>query len=109
MTKIERAKAAALARCCFGFFNDKQRFVDGLNWLAQHSPETALSPRQKWFLDGLLWQFRKQLAGRTEGFELPTERPDEAAYMKPKDRPIPAQASLLAAETQPSLLDAAPR
>ncbi len=95
MTKIERAKAAALAKCRLGCFNGDPRFVEGLNWLADHSPDTQLSPRQKWYLDGLLWKYRKQLAGRVEGFDLPTAMPEEAAYMKPSPGEPAAQASLI--------------
>ena len=94
MTKIEQAKAVALGKCRLGCFSSERSFVKGLNWLVEHSADTDLTFRQKWFLDSLLWRYRKQLAGREEGFELPTEMPREEAY-QPGPRKAPAQASLI--------------
>lgn len=80
MNRQERAKALALARCSLPRFSGEPRFVRGLVWLAQHSPDTALTPRQKWWLDCLVYRHRGQLAGREEGFEIPTDLPQEQDY-----------------------------
>lgn len=94
MTKIEIAKTVALGKCRLGVWCGERRFVQGLAWLSEHSADTDLSWRQKWYLDGLLWRYRKQLAGREEGFVLPTSMPLEESY-QPNPRKPPAQASLI--------------
>lgn len=90
MNRDQVAKVRALAECRLGVWCGEPRFVRGLLWLADHSPETVLSWRQRWYLDGLVYRYRKQLAGRELGFEIPTEAPREDDYRpEPKPQPQP--------------------
>lgn len=106
MTREQISKVAALAACRLGVFCGERRFVAGLGWLAEHSPGSALSWRQRWYLDALLWRYRKQLAGRERGFELPTAQPAEADY-RPAE-PTPRQGRLLDGGDEPARTAADP-
>lgn len=93
MTKVQIEKVRALAKCRLADFQGERTFTNGMAWLAQHAPGTALSHGQRWYLDALLWRYRKQLAGRENGYSLPTAAPREEDYYPPGREP--AQKALL--------------
>lgn len=79
MNKAQRAKAKALAGCRLRLCSWDTRFAHGMAWIADHSPEVALTQKQKFALDLMMWRYRRQLAGRDD-IELPTNPPDPDAY-----------------------------
>lgn len=93
MTKIERAKAQALARCRLLPGSFDKRFIRTVNYLAANSPDHVLTEKQRWLLDVMVHRYRRQLGGVDLPFEIPLESPALEAYARePKPK---RQASLL--------------
>lgn len=90
MTKSERAKALALARCRIAPIEFDQKFVRAQAWVAEHDPGVVLTGKQKWALDVMCWKYRRQLAG-VEGIELPPAAPRRADYFVAEDEPLPGR------------------
>lgn len=78
MNKIERKKAAALGRCRFYPGSWDKRFARDMAWLAEHAPETVLTPAQKWALDAMVYKYRRQLVD--SGLAVPEQPPRQADY-----------------------------
>lgn len=87
MNKTERAKSLALKRVNPGFAPWARRFIRAMAWLAEHEPDTALTPAQKWGLDSTVYRYRRQLAG-AEAFEIPTEPPVRADYIQAHEQRV---------------------
>ena len=81
MNRGERAKALALGGCHFAPADGAGRFARQLAWMAEHEPATVLSASQRWYLDALVWRFRRQLAGAA-GVEIPPAAPVRASYLE---------------------------
>lgn len=80
MTKEERAKALALNKCRLGFCQrSADRFVTSMAFLAKREPETVLTAGQKFYLDLLVYRYRRQLAGYKE-FDIPAAEPCREDY-----------------------------
>jgi len=102
VTKEERAKALALARCRMLPGSGEKRFVRSMVYLAVDEPDTVLTPPQKWYLDTVVYRFRRQLAGRDDDFAIPAAAPDRADYLAAaeerrarRNRGRPVQGNLL--------------
>lgn len=80
MNRDERAKARALAGCRLGVYSGEKRFIRQLYYIAGHDPDTALTPGQKWYLDHLVYRYRRQLAG-SDGVSIPDSAPQRADYV----------------------------
>lgn len=80
MNRHQRAKARALARVHTVAPDGAARFARQLAWLAEHEPATVLTAPQRWYLDALVWRYRRQLAGEP-GVEIPREEPQRAHYL----------------------------
>jgi hypothetical protein len=79
MTRTERAKALDLSRCNLGYSAWAIRFVRALAWLAEHEPDTVLTPAQKWGLDACVYRYRRQLA--VAEYAIPDTPPQRADYI----------------------------
>ena len=73
MNRVERAKAKALGCCRFVPGSAAKRFAREMRWLALNEPATVLSPSQRWYLDKMVWHYRRQLAGTD--IEIPASEP----------------------------------
>lgn len=80
MNQIEQAKIKALQQCRMGWGAWDAGFVNSLAAQMTVDSHAALSLRQKFELDKLVFRYRRQLAGKT-GFELPAEAPRETDYV----------------------------
>jgi hypothetical protein len=89
MNRLDRAKVNALRACRMGFGTWDAAFVNSLAAQVQVDPALALSDRQRFLLDVLVYRYRRQLAGNVP-FELPASEPKESDYV----RSPPAQAVL---------------
>ena len=79
MNRVERAKAKALGCCRFVPGSAAKRFAREMRWLALNEPATVLSPSQRWYLDKMVWHYRRQLAGTD--IEIPASEPKREDYL----------------------------
>lgn len=102
MNKTERAKVTALEACRMPgrMFAADVEFVRSMAWARDHDAVKTLTGRQKWFLDVLIYKYRRQLGGRELGFEIPGEPPKAVDYgVKPDTGP--KQANIFGGEDPP--------
>ncbi|HSH43088.1 MAG TPA: hypothetical protein VK973_13260 [Arenicellales bacterium] len=82
MNRTERDKVTALEGCRLPprMFAVDDDFVRNMAWLRDNDAGKVLTGRQKWFLDCLVYKYRRQLGGRELGFEIPAAAPVLADY-----------------------------
>ena len=82
MNKTERAKVTALEGCRMPapMFAADRHFVRSMAWARDNDAAKVLTGRQKWFLDCMVYKYRRQLGGRELGFEIPAAAPVLADY-----------------------------
>lgn len=80
MTDHQRAVALALGQCSFLPASAQKRFCRDLAYVAEHSPDKELSPRQAHYMQIMAWRYRRQMPAHL----VPAEKPADLPPPEPK-------------------------
>lgn len=80
MTDHQRAIALALGQCSFLPASAQKRFARDIAYVAEHSPDKELTPRQWHYLQVMAYRYRRQMPSNL----VPAEKPADLPPPEPK-------------------------